>query len=189
MPYDPTWPQNGQNIDADRFREQFDGVITLINNASSITGVAVDAVDTLPPGNPAEVLMNLQGSVLHFTFRLPQGIEGMPGPMGPAFANAVVDSVTTLNPGEAASVQTSFDGSNVHFTFAIPRGSDGNQGNNGSDGAQGPPGEVTNVQLAAAIADTSHNTNSINTLDSAFADPDMETLRAKVNELILNGRR
>lgn len=31
--------------------------------------------------------------------------------------------------------------------------------------------------------------NAVGTLDSVFADPDMEMLRAKMNELILNGRR
>jgi len=29
----------------------------------------------------------------------------------------------------------------------------------------------------------------VSTLDSAFADPEMEALRQKVNEVILNGRR
>ena len=35
----------------------------------------------------------------------------------------------------------------------------------------------------------SNNTTGVSTLDSAFADPDMEALRQKVNEMILNGRR
>jgi hypothetical protein len=29
----------------------------------------------------------------------------------------------------------------------------------------------------------------VNTMDTGFADPDMEALRRKVNEMILNGRR
>lgn len=32
------------------------------------------------------------------------------------------------------------------------------------------------------------NTNGVSTLDSASADPDMEALRKKVNEMSLNGR-
>ena len=60
------------------------------------------------------------------------------------------------------------------------------QTSDGSDGAQGPPGEVSQAQLNSA---TSNNTNGVSTLDSAFADPDMEALRQKVNEMILNGRR
>ena len=31
--------------------------------------------------------------------------------------------------------------------------------------------------------------DDVSTLDSASADPDMEALRQKVNEMILNGRR
>ena len=39
------------------------------------------------------------------------------------------------------------------------------------------------------MSGTSSNSNSINTLDSGFVDPDMEALRQKMNEIILNGRR
>jgi hypothetical protein len=35
----------------------------------------------------------------------------------------------------------------------------------------------------------SNNTNRLITLDSGFADADMEALRQKLNEMILNGRR
>ncbi len=73
-----------------------------------------------------------------------------------------------------------FDGSNVRFTFGIPRG---------SDGSQGPPGEISQAQLDSAISGTSSNTNSVSTLDTAFADPEMEAIRKKLNEMILNGRR
>jgi hypothetical protein len=97
--------------------------------------------------------------------------------------------VNTLNPGEPATVSVSFDGSNVRFTIGIPRGSDGSSGSNGSDGAQGPPGEISQAQLDSAISGTSANTNGVSTLDNAFADPDMEALRQKLNEMILNGRR
>jgi hypothetical protein len=48
---------------------------------------------------------------------------------------------------------------------------------------------VTNAALAAAISGTSNNTNAVTTLDAPFADPDMETIRQKLNEVILNGRR
>ena len=91
--------------------------------------------------------------------------------------------MTTLNPGENATVDVNFDGTNVRFTFGIPRGQDG------SDGSESPPGEVSQAQLDSAINGTSANTNNIGTLDTAFADPDMEALRQKMNEMILNGRR
>ena len=56
-------------------------------------------------------------------------------------------------------------------------------------GPQGPPGEVTQSQLDNAISGTSANTNNIITIDTNFADPDMEAMRQKLNEMILNGRR
>jgi hypothetical protein len=62
-------------------------------------------------------------------------------------------------------------------------------GSNGSDGSQGPPGEISQAQLDSAISGTGANTNSVSTLDSPFADPDLEALRQKLNEMILNGRR
>ncbi|MEQ1935692.1 MAG: hypothetical protein ABL962_17690, partial [Fimbriimonadaceae bacterium] len=88
----------------------------------------------------------------------------------------------------AATVSVSFDGTNVHFTFGIPQG---------SAGEQGPPGEVTTSQLTTAISmavsGTSNNTNAVATMDTAPSDPptfaDYEALRAKLNEVILNGRR
>ena len=69
------------------------------------------------------------------------------------------------------------------------KGPQGPAGNDGSVGPQGPPGEVTNQQLADAIASTSADTNGVDTLDNFFPDPDAETLRQKLNEMILNGRR
>jgi len=158
----------------------------------------VDSVTTLNPGDLATVGVSFDGTNVRFTFGIPRGNDGSPGQpgnngsdggpgpqgiQGPPFAQAVVDGVTTLDPGQAATVQTSFDGSNVRFQFGIPRGSDGSNGNDGA------PGEVSNAQLNSAISGTSNNTNGVSTLDNAFADPDMEAIRQKVNEMILNGRR
>jgi len=64
MPFDPAWPQNGQNIDADRFRGQFSALIDLIN-----------AAPAGPPG-PQGPQGNDGGSG-------PQGAQGNDGPMGP----------------------------------------------------------------------------------------------------------
>ena len=161
----------------------------------------VDAVNTVNPGDPAAVGVSFDGTNVRFTFDIPRGSDGGQGPagndggqgppgndgaQGPPFAQAVVDGVTTLDPGNPATVGVSFDGSNVRFTFAIPRGNDGS---NGSDGSQGPPGEISQVQLDNAISGTSANTNGVSTLDTGFADPDMEAMRQKLNEMILNGRR
>ena len=122
-----------------------------------------------------------------------------------------MDGVSTLNPGEPATVTTGFDGTSAHFQFGIPRGANGADGTNGADGApgiqgpkgddgaqgptgpQGPAGEVTAQQLtdglAAVSANSSANTNAVPTLDVPFADPDMETMRAKINEMLTAMRR
>ncbi|MEQ1862969.1 MAG: hypothetical protein ABMA13_23860, partial [Chthoniobacteraceae bacterium] len=83
-------------------------------------------------------------------------------PQGAPFAGAIVDGVTTLDPGQPATVSVNFDGTNVRFVFGLPRG---------SDGAQGPPGEVSAAQLAAAIADTARNPNTVGAFPGTFSDP------------------
>ena len=133
------------------------------------------------------------GSHVRFQFAIPRGNDGSQGPQGnngsdggqgpqgvpgPPFSQAVVDGVSTLDPGQPATVQTSFDGSNVRFTFGIPRGQ---------------AGEVSEAMLSSAISQamngTSNNTNGVDTLDTGFADADLEALRQKMNELILMLRR
>jgi hypothetical protein len=75
-----------------------------------------------------------------------------------------VDSTTTLPPGSPAQANVSVVGDTLQ-------------------------GEVTQAALDAAILGTSANTNAIGTLDTVFSDPAMEEIRAKINEMILNGRR
>ena len=183
MPYDPNYPPTNALIESAPLRGQFNGLKDLIDAISTITAAQVDAVNSVPPDSPAQVNLSVTGNTLHFSFDLPQGHDGNDGAQGPPFAQAVVDGVNTLEPWERAAVDVSLDGSNVRFTFGIPRGNDGA---NGSDGA---PGEVSQQQLDDAINGTSANTNEVSTLDSEFFDPDMEALRQKLNELILNGRR
>ncbi len=184
--FDPTLPQENTLADAAQMRSQLNSLKALIDAALGINAAQVDGTSTLPPGSAATVSVTVTGNTLHFTIAIPQGQEGLPGevgPVGPPFANAVVDGVTTLDPAEAATVQTSFDGTSVHFEFGIPRGNDG------SAGADGAPGEISQSQLDTAISGTSANTNGVATLDDVFADPEMEALRQKLNETILNGRR
>lgn len=202
--FDPQLPQEGTPLDAVQMRGQFNGLKALIDALQTVTAAQVDAVTTVEPWQPAGAAVSVVGNTLHFTFDLPRGNNGAdgstgsdgqpgrdgmdggpgpPGPQGPPFAQASVSGVTTLEPGQSATVDVSFDGTTVHFTFGIPRGSDG------SSGSDGAPGEVTAGQLADAINGTSANTNAVSTLDTNFADGDMEALRQKLNELILNGRR
>ncbi|MBK8091217.1 MAG: hypothetical protein IPK32_04295 [Verrucomicrobiaceae bacterium] len=197
MPYDPNIPQAGTEIDAVQMRSQLNSLKDLIDAIQNgITSAEVDSVSTLPPGSAASVGISLNGSVLHFSFGLPEGQQGPQGtngndggtgPQGPPFASAVVDNVNTLDPGQNATVSVSFDGTNVHFTFAIPRGNDGIQG------PQGIPGEVTQTDLNNAQQNTlsqcSNNSNNVTTLDSPMAEPDMESLRNAYNNLVNALRR
>jgi|JI6StandDraft_1071083.scaffolds.fasta_scaffold13835_1 hypothetical protein len=204
MPYDPTLPLPNSPLESQVIRDQFQALFNLINNIATITAAQVDGVTTVNPGDPANVSVSVSGGTLHLSFSIPrgndgaQGEQGMPGqagpdgPMGPPFASAIVDSVNTLNPGEPATVDLIFDGSNVRFTFGIPRGSDG------ATGATGQNGEVTQVDLNNALqstlAQTSSNSNSVNTLDNPFTnDPptlaDLETMRQAYNDLVLALRR
>ncbi len=82
--YDPNWPQNGQLVDGDRFREQFAGIIDLIQaGGGGVSAATVDSVSTGNPGDPATAGVTLVGATLHFTFAIPRGSAGDPGPPGP----------------------------------------------------------------------------------------------------------
>ncbi len=159
--FDPNLPQENTLADAAQMRSQLNGLKAIIDAILTVTAAQVDSTNTLPQGSPANASVNVVGNTLHFSFDIPQGQEGLVGPAGPPFAQAVVDGVTTLNPWESASVGVSFDGSFVRFNFAIPRGNDGStgsQGGNGSDGGQGPQG-IQGPPFAQAVVD------SVTTLD------------------------
>ena len=195
MSFDPNLPQELTPADAAQIRAQFNGLKALIDLLQSINAAQIDDVTTGNPGDPATATVTVNGQTLHFTLSIPRGDEGIPGvagidgAQGPPFAQAIIDAVNTLNPGELATVTVNFDGTDVRFTFGIPRGEPGEQGIQGIPGTDGAPGEVTNAQLAAAISGTSNNSNAVATLDTPFADPDMESMRQKLNEFLLAARR
>ena len=95
-----------------------------------------------------------------------QGQQGPPGPQGPQGPQG--------DPGG-------------------PQGPPGPEGPQGPTGPQGPPGEVTQTDLNNGLLNTlsqcSSNSNGVNTLDTPMPDPDMESLRQKLNELIHALRR
>ena len=190
MPFDPSQPAENSPLSSAVMRSQLNGLNTLIDAVPTITSAVVDAVNTLPPGDPATVSASVVAGVLHFSFSIPEGMQGIPGPQGPPFANAIVDAVTTLAPGNPATVSVSFDGSFVHFTFGIPQGF---QGDPGQQGDPGPPGEVTtaalNAGLAAVTTGSSANSNTVPLLNTPFADPDAEALRQAYNDLVTALRR
>jgi len=186
MPYDPSLPLPNSPLESQVIRDQLQALFVLINNIITVAAAQVDSVNTINHNEPATATVNLVGNTLHFSFDIPRGGVGAPGP---PFAQALVDAVNTLDAGQPATVTVNFDGTFVRFTFGIPRGPDGGQGIQGEQGIQGTPGEVTNSALANAISGTSNNTNGVMTLDTPFADPDAETLRQAYNTLVLAARR
>jgi hypothetical protein len=118
---------------------------------------------------------------------------------------AEVVSITTLPPGQQAQAHVVVVNGTLRFTFEIPQGhrgcdgSDGIQGPSGNDGGpgpqgnDGPPGEVTNAQLASAIAGTSSNSNGVALLGLTVSDPptqaEVQQIADKLDELINALRR
>ncbi len=82
MPYDPDQPQAGTEIDAVQMRGQLNGLKDLIDAIQAILAAQVDATNTLPPGEPANVTVSVTGDTLHFTFDIPQGEAGAAGSEG-----------------------------------------------------------------------------------------------------------
>src|SRR5262245_41639332 len=82
MPFDPNFPPPNSPLNSGPFRNQFNGLKSLIDAVPGVTGVQVDAVNTLDPGNAASVQMSLIGTTLHFTFSIPRGGDGAPGGPG-----------------------------------------------------------------------------------------------------------
>ncbi len=160
--FDPTLPQENTPADAAQMRAQLNGLKALIDAITTLTNAQIDATNTLPPGDPAQVTLTINGNTLHFTFDIPTGDPGPQGEQGP-------------------QGDTGPEG---------PQGADGTPGGPpGPEGPQGPPGEVTLQQLDDAIATTSTNSNTVATLDTPYADPDTEELRLKLNELLTTLRR
>jgi hypothetical protein len=99
----------------------------------------------------------------------------------------------------SAEMRTQFNALHDEIT-TIPQGPVGPvgpSGENGAPGPQGEPGEVTAAQLGEAVAgalvaaanDSSANSNGVPTLDTPFADPDLESMRLGFNALVLALRR
>ena len=95
MPYDPNLPQAGTEIDAVQMRSQLNGLKSIIDAVPTITSAVVDAVTTLPAGDPATVAASVMADVLHLTFGIPQGQSGLPGEVTLADMNAAIATTSS----------------------------------------------------------------------------------------------
>jgi hypothetical protein len=82
MSFDPDWPQNHTVADADKMREQLNGLKAIAEAIPGITGVEVDSVVTLEGDHAATVSVTLIGTTLHFSFGIPRGHDGAAGENG-----------------------------------------------------------------------------------------------------------
>ena len=96
MPFDPNQPAENSPLSSAVMRSQLNGLNTLIAAVPTVTSAIVDAVNTLPPGDPAEVSVSVIGDVLHLTFSIPAGQSGPPGEVTLADMNAAI-ATTSAN--------------------------------------------------------------------------------------------
>ncbi len=95
MPYDPNYPPQDAEIESAPLRVQFQGLKTLIDAVPTVTTAVVDAVNTLPAGDPAEVSVSVTGGVLHLSFGIPMGQSGPPGEVSLADMNAAIATTSS----------------------------------------------------------------------------------------------
>jgi len=105
-------------------------------------------------------------------FTVANGPAGMNGNDGRGISNIRDNGDGTLT--------VDYTDGNTAGPFAMPAGPQGPAGNDGA------PGEVSAQQLSDAIASTSANSNSVQTLDESA---DQAAIIAKINELIAALRR
>jgi hypothetical protein len=110
MPFDPNYPPQDAEIESAPLRVQFTSLKTLIDAVPTITSAVVDAVNTLPPGDPAAVSVSVIGDVLHLTFGIPMGQSGPAGEVTLADLNAAI-ATTSSNSNAVATLGELAEGS------------------------------------------------------------------------------
>jgi len=142
---------------------------------------------SLPHDHAEIVAAELRGQFTGLKALIDAAPAGPPGPQGPAGADGATGAdgrsiVNVYDDGMGRAIVQMSDNT-TYGPFTIASGPEGQQG------PQGNPGEVSYGDLNNAINSTAQNPSSISTLDMPMNDPDMETLRQKLNELISALRR
>ena len=97
--FDPALPEDGALVIAGVLRDQFNGLAEMIEAVPTISSAVVDAVNTLPAGDPAEVSVSVIGDVLHLSFGIPMGQSGPPGEVTTAALNAAIATTSSNSNG------------------------------------------------------------------------------------------
>jgi hypothetical protein len=114
MPFDPTLPISGTPLQSAVMRGQFNGLKDLIDAVPTITSAVVDAVNTLPAGDPAAADASVSSGVLHLTFGIPEGQSGPPGEVTQeGLDNAIIGALsqTSNNSSGVATLSEAADSS------------------------------------------------------------------------------
>lgn len=125
--------------------------------------IKVGATESIEPEAEAEVINTGTATDVVLEFKIPRGIKGDKGDIGPrglpgeiGISQAItIDGTETLEPGELAEVQDDFESNIHHLTFYIPKGDKGEQGIQGPIGPQGPAGVTEIISYAERYLDTS----------------------------------
>lgn len=165
MPFNPDLPEFDSPLSSEQMRAQ----LNALNDK-------IDGVPEGPPGPQGE-----KGD---------KGDQGDPGPAGPAGPTQITvdqndpggaDGNIWIRPSDGEIFQRAAGSWNDKGSL---KGSQGDPGPAGPEGPQGEPGEVTTLQLSDAIGGTANNVNGIGTFGDTHADPVVQGLIDKVNELI-----
>ena len=115
MPFDPTKPVQGSEIDANELRDQFNGLKALIDaipagpagpegpQGPAFSNIQVSSVTTGTPGSPAAAQVNVNGSNVELSFTIPAGDTGAPGEVSNATLAGEI-SGTARNPNSVAPI-------------------------------------------------------------------------------------
>ncbi len=110
------------------------------------TTIKIGTTELVGSTEPAEVLNEGSNRDLVLHFKIPKGMDGLPGAKGekgdPGPTTINVGNVITLNPDEDASVENVGTPADVILEFRIPRGAKGDKGETGEIGPRGLPGEI-----------------------------------------------
>ena len=115
MPFDPTKPVQGSEIDADELRAQFNGLKTLIDavpagppgpEGPAFASVQIGSVTTVDPSTAAAASVSVLGNTVELSFSIPKGETGGVSSSDVSAAISAEISGTARNPNTVSLLGT-----------------------------------------------------------------------------------
>ena len=115
MPFDPSLPATGAQLQSAVIRDQLQALFNLISavpagptgpegptgpqgpQGPAFANVTVDSVTTVSPTTPAGASTWFDGSFVHFSFTIPVGQDGLTGPQGDVSFIQLNDAINTTS--------------------------------------------------------------------------------------------